>query len=93
MGKWTQPKAHQRAQPCQIRALHRAEHFAPITENNAQLLQVLISQIGKDFKMDAVFGKTLHVLGHTELIEPIRDLLHCGALSQAACDAAGKISD
>src|SRR6516164_869794 len=57
----------------------RAKHFAPITENDAQLLQVLISQIGKDLKIDAVLSKALRVLGHAEFFEPIRNLLHCGA--------------
>ena len=57
----------------------RAKHFATITENDAQLLQVLISQIGKDFKIDAVLRKALRVLGHAEIFEPVRNFLHRGA--------------
>ena len=56
----------------------RAQHFAPIAEKNAQLLQVLIGQIGQDREINAVFGKALRVLGHAELFEPVRHLLHCG---------------
>ena len=43
---------------------------------NADLFEVLISQIGKDGKINIVVGKTLRVLGHAELFEPVRDLLH-----------------
>ena len=57
---------------------NRAQYFAPITEKDAQLLQVLIGQIGQDREINAVFGKGLRVLGHAELLEPIRHLLHCG---------------
>ena len=56
----------------------RAQHFAPITEENAQLLQVMIGQIGQDREINAVFGKGLRVLGHAELLEPIRYQLHRG---------------
>jgi hypothetical protein len=41
------------------------------------IFEVLISQIGKDREINAVFTKTLRVLGHPELFEPIRYLLRC----------------
>ena len=31
----------------------------------------------------SVFSKALRVLGHAELFEPVRDLLHCGAPSHS----------
>ena len=37
---------------------------------------MLIGQIGKDRKIYAAFGKTLGVLGHAELFEPVGNLLH-----------------
>ena len=55
-----------------------AQYFAPITEKDAQLLQVLIGQIGQDREINAVFGKTCRVLGHAELFEPVRYQLHRG---------------
>jgi hypothetical protein len=54
---------------------YRAEHFAPITENDTQFLQVLIGQVGKNREINAVFSKTLSVLGRAELSEPVRNLL------------------
>jgi hypothetical protein len=56
----------------------RAQHFAAITEQNPQLFQVLIAQVWKDAEVDALFGKTLGVLGHAEFFEPICNLLHGG---------------
>jgi hypothetical protein len=47
----------------------------------------LIRQVTQNSEIDIVLGKTLGVLGHAELIEPIRNLLHCDALSDAPCDA------
>ena len=38
--------------------------------------EVLIGQIGEDGKIDLVFSKALRVLPETELLEPVRDLLH-----------------
>ena len=66
----------------------RAQDFATIAENDAHLLQILISQIGKHGEIDSILGKALGVLGHAELIEPVSNLLHCGAPSCAPCDAA-----
>jgi hypothetical protein len=34
-------------------------------------------------EIDPILGKALGVLGHAELFEPVRNLLHCGALSHA----------
>ena len=39
---------------------------------------MLIRQVGKDREINAIFGKTLRILGHAELFEPIRNLLHGG---------------
>src|SRR5215475_2878709 len=55
-------------------------NFTAITENDAQFLQVLIGQVGKDREINAVFSRTLGVLGHAELFEPVGNLLHPGPL-------------
>ena len=47
-------------------------------ERDAKLFEVLIGQVAKDGDVDVVFSKTLHVLGHAELFEPVRNLLHRG---------------
>src|ERR1700758_2035267 len=59
---------------------YRAQHFAAITEEDAKLFQVLIGQFAKDREINAVFSKTLRVLGHAELFEPVGNLLHRGPL-------------
>jgi hypothetical protein len=38
----------------------------------------LISEVGERLNFDPILGKTLGVLGHAELFEPIGNLLHCG---------------
>ena len=38
--------------------------------------KVLISQMGENRDIDAVIGKGFRVLGHAELFEPVRNLLH-----------------
>ena len=48
-------------------------------EQNANVLQVLIGQMAKRSDTDSVFSKALRILGHAELIEPLRNLLHTGA--------------
>jgi hypothetical protein len=41
--------------------------------------QVLIGEVTKDREIDVILGKALGVLGHSELFEPISDLLHRGS--------------
>jgi hypothetical protein len=67
----------------------RTQDLATIAENDTHFLQILISQIGKHGEIDAILGKALGVLGHAKPIEPVRNLLHCGAPSLShPCDAA-----
>ena len=47
--------------------------------SNAHLFEVLIGQVAKDREIDIVLGKALGALGHAELFEPVRNLLHRGA--------------
>jgi hypothetical protein len=39
---------------------------------------VLIGQMAEDGKIDIVIGKGFSILGHAELFEPLRNLLHRG---------------
>ena len=68
-------------------SLIAAQHLTPITEENADVLEVLIGQVAKDRKINAVLGKALRVLGHAELFEPVRNLLHCAAPSATVVTA------
>src|SRR5215831_18906846 len=43
---------------------------------NANLLEVLISQVTQNGELNMVLGKTLCVLGHAELFEPLCNLMH-----------------
>ena len=46
-------------------------------ERDTKLFEVLIGQIAKNGGVDVTLGKTIRVLGHAELFEPVGDLLHC----------------
>ena len=63
-----------------LKVSNRTQHFAAIAENDAQFLQVVVSQVREDLEINAVFGKALRVLGHAELFEPFCNSLHCGPL-------------
>ena len=55
-----------------------AQNLTAITKDNADVFQILIGQVAKDRKIDAVFSKASSVPGHAELFEPVGNLLHCG---------------
>ena len=52
-----------------------------MAEQDANVLEVLIGQMGECRDINPVLSKTLGVLGHAELLEPIGNLLHRRALS------------
>ncbi len=49
----------------------RAQHFTSVAEQNPEPVEVLVRQLGKDIKIDAVLGKTQRVLFKTKLLEPV----------------------
>ena len=49
-----------------------------MTECDADVLQILVSQIAENAGINIVIGKTQGVLGHAELFEPVRNWLHRG---------------
>jgi len=57
----------------------RREYFSPMPEWDADVFEILIGQMAKYRDIDPVLGKGLGVLGHAELFEPVRNLLHRGA--------------
>src|SRR5215469_3316805 len=52
------------------------QYFPPMTERNIDVLEVLIGQIREYRNIDFVIGKAFHVLGHTEVLEPVLNALH-----------------
>jgi hypothetical protein len=55
----------------------RAQQFAAMAERrNTYLFEILIGQVTQDREVNIVISKALDVLGHAELFEPLRDLLH-----------------
>ena len=54
----------------------RAQEFATITKENAELFEVLIGQVREHGEIDAVLGEALRVFGHPETFEPVCNLLH-----------------
>jgi hypothetical protein len=55
---------------------NRCQHLAPMAKKDPDVHKVLISQMGENRDIDAVIGKGFRVLGHAELFEPVRNLLH-----------------
>jgi len=54
-----------------------AQNLAAMTErSDTEVFQVLVCQIAENREIDIVVGKALGVLGHSELFEPISNLLH-----------------
>src|SRR5262249_26958060 len=45
-------------------------------ERNIDVLEVLIGQIREYRNIDFAIGKAFHVLGHTEVLEPVLNVLH-----------------
>jgi hypothetical protein len=45
---------------------------------DANLFEVLISQVAQNFEINIVLSKTLGVLGHAEFFEPIRNFCCIG---------------
>ena len=44
-------------------------------DGHAKPIEVLVRQLAQDLDIDVVLSKTLGVLGHAELFEPVRNLL------------------
>jgi hypothetical protein len=49
---------------------------------------VSLGQVGENGNIDSVLNKAVGVLGHAELFEPVRDLLHRGDQGFAAGEPA-----
>src|SRR5262245_2133735 len=60
--------------PIEVR--DRPQNFAAMSEQNAEVLEILLRQIADDREVNGVVGEALGVLGQAELFEPVRDLLH-----------------
>jgi hypothetical protein len=49
---------------------------SPSTKYDTEVFQVLVCQVAEDGEINAALGKAFGVLGHAELFEPVRNLLH-----------------
>jgi hypothetical protein len=47
-----------------------------MTHRQPKFSQILVCEIGEDAKIDIVLDKALRIVGHAELFEPVRNLLH-----------------
>ena len=47
-------------------------------ERDAKLFEIVIGQMREYRDIDVIFDKALGVLGHAEVLEPVRNLLHAG---------------
>ena len=61
------------------RVLDGGEYFQSMPKGDAEFFQALICQVGQDRGVDVVLGKALRVLPKTELLKPVRNLLHRGS--------------
>ena len=57
------------------------EQYPPMPKQDANIFEILISQMGERRDIYSVLGKASRVLGHAELFEPVRNLLHRGPAS------------
>jgi hypothetical protein len=56
-------------------------------EQDADVLEVLIRQVGKCRNADPIFSKAFRILPKTELLKPVSNLLHRGSLGCRALPA------
>ena len=47
-----------------------------MAKQNSDVFEILLRQIGKDAKVDAIFGKALRIFRQAEIAQPIRDPFH-----------------
>ena len=52
------------------------EHYPPMPEQHADVLEVLIGQMTECRETNPVFSKAPRILGHAEFFEPVCNLLH-----------------
>jgi hypothetical protein len=45
-------------------------------ERDTKVLEMLLGQVRENALIDVILGKARRVLGHAELFEPLRNLLH-----------------
>ena len=56
---------------------NRTQELSAMPERcHANLFEVLIGQVAQNREINIVLSKALNMLGHTELFEPVRNLLH-----------------
>ena len=62
---------------CAFELGNRTQELSAMPERcHANLFEVLIGQVAQNSEINMVFSKALNMLGHTELFEPVRNLLH-----------------
>jgi uncharacterized protein YqeY len=67
-----------------------SQELAAIAQDDAEILEVLVSQLAQDRQIDPILHKTLGIFGHSERFEPLRDLGHCGvSLSELSRHSKG----
>jgi hypothetical protein len=47
---------------------NRCQHLSPISEQDADVLEILIGQMAENGEINAILGKALSVFGHAELL-------------------------
>jgi len=78
---------------CAVQRGDRAQEFAAVAQRrNADLFQVLISEIGQDREIDIILGETRRVFAKAETVKPLFDSLHCTSLP-GRCAASLKNTD
>ena len=61
-----------------------------MAEQDSDILEVLIRQIGENAEVNPILGKALRVLGHAEFFKPLRNLRQCGTPPTHFAVLAGK---
>jgi hypothetical protein len=64
------------------------EYYPPMPEQDPDIFKVLIGQMGQCRDVNSILSKALRILGHAELFEPIRNLLHRGGTPDCRASSA-----
>ena len=73
-----------------VEAGYGCQHYPPMTEQYADVLEVLIGEVAERRDSNAVLSKALRVLGHAEFFKPLCNLRQCGTPPTHFAVLAGK---
>src|SRR5262249_27992000 len=65
-----------RVAACPLQFGDRTQHLPAVPQQHTELLEIALSQIGKNGQIDRILGEALRVLSETKRPQPLGDILH-----------------